>query len=171
MGYLDDLAIFPWADKVHLHITDEKCRLDLGKVFSQCGEGARVYTCGAERYMSAVICSAEHAGVPEENRHLEYFSVPEIPEWENHDFKLKLAKSGRELLIPADKSAGEVLVEQGYSIDLKCSDGLCGVCKCALISGEVEHRDFVLSKKQREQSIILCQSRAAEAGGVVEVDL
>lgn len=171
MGYLDDLLIFPWADKVHLHITDEESRMDLHEVFSQCGEGAHVYTCGAERYMSAVMSSAEQAGVPEENCHLEYFSVPDIPEWENHDFTLKLAKSGRELIIPADKSATDVLQEQGFQIDVKCSDGICGVCKCDLLSGEVEHRDFVLSKKQREQSIILCQSRAAEKGGVVEIDL
>ncbi|MEO0912883.1 MAG: 2Fe-2S iron-sulfur cluster-binding protein, partial [Pseudomonadota bacterium] len=54
---------------------------------------------------------------------------------------------------------------------VKCSDGICGVCKCGLISGDVEHRDFVLSKAQRETSVILCQSRAAEAGGVIEVDL
>jgi ferredoxin len=57
------------------------------------------------------------------------------------------------------------------AIDVKCSDGLCGVCKCGLISGEVEHRDFVLSKSQRETAVILCQSRAAEKNGVIEVDL
>ena len=38
----------------------------------------------------------------------------------------------------------------GFKINVKCSDGLCGACKCGLISGEVEHRDFVLSKKQRK---------------------
>jgi len=35
----------------------------------------------------------------------------------------------------------------------------------------VEHRDFVLSKKQRQDNIILCQSRAAQKDGVVEIDL
>lgn len=56
-------------------------------------------------------------------------------------------------------------------MDLKCSDGICGVCKCGLRGGEVEHRDFVLSAKQREGAIILCQSRAAQPGGVLELDL
>jgi ferredoxin len=54
---------------------------------------------------------------------------------------------------------------------VKCSDGLCGVCKCGLIEGEVEHRDFVLSKSQRKDTIILCQSRAAEPGGMIVIDL
>jgi len=45
------------------------------------------------------------------------------------------------------------------------------VCKCTLISGEAEHRDFVLSNKQRQTQIILCQSRAAKDGDVLEIDL
>jgi ferredoxin len=54
---------------------------------------------------------------------------------------------------------------------VKCSDGICGVCKCGLVSGDVEHRDFVLSNAQREGQIILCQSRAAAKDGTVEIDL
>ena len=49
--------------------------------------------------------------------------------------------------------------------------GICGVCKCGLIDGDAEHRDFVLSNKQRETQIILCQSRAKDPGGVLKVDL
>lgn len=115
--------------------------------------------------------AAERQGFPEEARHLEYFSVPEQPAYENHPFTLKLARTGREIAVPADKDAAQVLNENGIHIDVKCSDGICGVCKCGLIAGAVEHRDFVLSGKQREGAIILCQSRAAEPGGVVEIDL
>ena len=121
--------------------------------------------------MSAVMEAATKAGYPEDNRHLEYFSVPEIPDWINHDFTLKLAKSGKELLVPADRSATDILAENGVQVDVKCSDGICGVCKCGLINGDVEHRDFVLSSKQRKDNIILCQSRAADKNGVLEIDL
>jgi len=121
--------------------------------------------------MNAVLDSAKLAGIPEENRHLEFFSVPEVPEYENHPFKLKLVQSGKTFDVPDDQSPAEVLQQNGYPIDIKCSDGLCGVCQCALVSGDVEHRDFVLSKKQRESLVILCQSRAAEADGVMEIDL
>ncbi|MEO1613349.1 MAG: 2Fe-2S iron-sulfur cluster-binding protein, partial [Pseudomonadota bacterium] len=68
-------------------------------------------------------------------------------------------------------SASTSVAVNGVHVDVKCSDGICGVCKCGLIAGEVEHRDFVLSRSQRETSVILCRSRAAEPGGVVEVDL
>ena len=73
--------------------------------------------------------------------------------------------------MPAEESATDVLERNGIRIDVKCSDGICGVCKCGLVSGDVEHRDFVLSNKQRESAIILCQSRAAAENGVVEIDL
>lgn len=170
-GYLDDLANAAWSDRVHVHVSAEGTRADLDQVIGPYRDGVHVYTCGPDRYMSSVIEAAERQGFPDEARHLEYFSLPELPEWENHPFRLKLARSGNELDVPADKTITDVLAENGIHIDVKCSDGLCGVCKCGLVSGDVEHRDFVLSKKQQADTIILCQSRAAEADGVVEVDL
>ena len=121
--------------------------------------------------MQAVLDTAAANGFDDEQCHMEYFSVPEQPEYENHEFTLKLAKSGREFVIPADKTPTEVIVAAGVNIEVKCSDGICGVCKCGIVAGEVEHRDFVLSNKQRETQVILCQSRAAQAGGVLVVDL
>jgi reductive dehalogenase len=170
-AYLDDLGTAPWADRVHLHISDEGSRAQLDRLLAGYRNGWHVYTCGPDRYMDAVLAAAGRAGFPEEARHLEYFSVPELPAYVNHAFTLRLARSGREFPVPAEKSATDVLAENGIHIDLKCSDGICGVCKCALVSGAVEHRDFVLSAKQREGAIILCQSRAAKRGGVVEIDL
>ncbi|MEO0487096.1 MAG: reductive dehalogenase [Pseudomonadota bacterium] len=170
-GFLTDLAGFAWADQVRLHVSDEGGRADFDALLAGYAPGAHVYTCGPERYMAAVMEAATRQGFPEEARHLEYFSVPEQPDYENHPFTLKLARSGKEFLVPADTSAAEVLIDNGYPVDLKCSDGICGVCKCGLESGAVEHRDFVLSKAQRAGAIILCQSRAAEKDGVVEIDL
>jgi reductive dehalogenase len=169
-GYLEDLADFPWADKVTLHFSDEGTRADLDEVLKSYQDGWHVYTCGPDRYMNGVIEAAGRQGFPEEARHLEYFSVPEQPDYENFDFWLKL-KDGRRLQVPADRTAADVLNDNGFHVDVKCSDGICGVCKCGLVSGEVEHRDFVLSNKQRETAIILCQSRARDEGGEIEIDM
>ncbi len=169
-GYLEDLKAFPWADKAICHFSDEGTRADLDTILAGYREGWHVYTCGPDRYMNGVIEAAARQGFPEEARHLEYFSVPEQPDYVNHDFWLKL-KDGRKLQVPADKTAADVLNENGIHVDVKCSDGICGVCKCGLVSGEAEHRDFVLSNKQRETTIILCQSRALEDSGELEIDL
>ncbi|MGR3502471.1 2Fe-2S iron-sulfur cluster-binding protein [Pseudaestuariivita sp.] len=170
MGYLDMLASVPWADRVTLHISSEGTRADLPAILRHTG-GAHVYTCGGAAYMAKVMEVAQAAGFPEDDCHLEYFSVPELPEYENHPFTIRLVKSGREFVVPEDKTAADVLIENGYPVDLKCSDGICGVCKCGLVSGEAEHRDFVLSKAQRQTAFITCQSRAATEGGVLELDL
>ncbi|MBB5516310.1 reductive dehalogenase [Rubricella aquisinus] len=169
-GYLNDIAAAPWAERVHLHVSQEGTRADLPTLLRYT-DGAHVYTCGPDRFMSGVMAAAEAGGYPEDARHLEYFSVPDIPDYENHPFTLHLARSGRSFDIPADKSATDVLAEHGIHVDVKCSDGICGVCKCGLLDGEVEHRDFVLSKAQRKTSVILCQSRAAEPDGTITVDL
>jgi len=132
-GFVEDLAGFDWADKVTLHFSDQGNRADLNHILKGYQPGWHVYTCGPDRYMSGVMKAAERQGFPEDARHLEYFSVPEVPDYENHDFTLRLNKSDREL----------------YPVDLKCSDGICGVCKCGLSRGEVEHRDFVLSNATR----------------------
>ncbi len=169
-GYLTDLANMPWANRVQYHFSDQGTRADLEKVLSGYQHGWHVYTCGPDRFMSAVMEAAEQQGFPEEARHLEYFSVPEQPDYVNHAFTVTLAKSGRSFEIPADKTISDVLLENGVPVDVKCSDGICGVCKCGY-KGEVEHRDFVLSKAQRETEIITCQSRAAPGQTSLTLDL
>lgn len=177
MGFLEDIASFPWANQAHLHISSEGSRAQMDGILKYV-DGAHVYTCGAEPYMQAIMDAAVAAGFPEEYRNLEYFSVPEAPEYENHPFSIKLAKSGKTLDVPADKSAADVLTANGVTVDIKCSDGICGVCKCGFISGDVEHRDYVLPKAQspkpkaqRETAIVTCQSMAAEPDGVIALNI
>ncbi len=121
--------------------------------------------------MTGVMEAAERQGFPEDARHLEYFSVPEQPDYENHAFTVRLAQSGKVLTVPEDQTIADVLAENGVHVDVKCSDGICGVCKCGLVSGEVEHRDFVLSKAQRATEIVTCQSRAAPGCDEITLDL
>lgn len=171
-GFLDDLEVVPWADRVHLHVSEEGTRCDLAAVLAPgAHSGAHVYTCGPDAFMHGVMEAAEAGGYPEERRHLEYFSVPELPEYENHDFTLKLASTGLEVKVPAETTATEALADAGIHVDIKCSDGICGVCKVGIVDGDVEHRDFVLSNAQRETAVILCQSRAADPDGTLTVDL
>ena len=173
-GFLGDLAQAPWAGSIRYHFKDEGARADLQALLPDYATGYRVYTCGAPRFMDGVFEAASAHGWPEDAMHREYFSVPEVGGWTNHPFVLRLANSGRTLQVPADRSATDVLAEAGLAIDTKCSDGLCGVCATRYdraASGEIEHRDFVLSKKEREQRVILCCSRAKEEGAEIVVEM
>jgi ferredoxin-NADP reductase len=168
-GFLPLIEAAPWADRMRLHVSDEGSRCDLAATLRH-RDGAHVYTCGPDSYMQAVMAAAEAAGFPEDARRLEYFSVPELPEYQNHPFTLELA-DGRRIEVGAEEAATDALARAGVHVDVKCSDGLCGVCQCGVREGAVEHRDFVLSNRDRETRMILCQSRAAEPGGVLKIAL
>ncbi len=168
-GFLDDLAQVPWADRVHLHISDEGTRADLSALMRN-APNAHVYTCGPDAYMQAVLSAATDANIPEDHIHSEYFAPPVTPETTNHPFTLHL-KDGREISVSEEETAADALIRAGIHIDVKCDDGIRGVCQCGVLDGEVDHRDFVLSKAQRQTRMILCQSRAAQPGGQLKLDL
>ncbi|MEL6700814.1 MAG: 2Fe-2S iron-sulfur cluster-binding protein, partial [Pseudomonadota bacterium] len=165
------IAGTPWADRAHLHVSDEGGRLDLAASLTGAGDGTHVYCCGPDGYMEAVGSAARGAGLPEDAIHTEYFAVPEAPDWENSPFRVTLARSGRTVDVDADTPLSDALIAAGVPVDVKCADGLCGVCQCGVIEGNVEHRDYVLSRAERETRMITCQSRAAEAGGTLILDL
>jgi reductive dehalogenase len=170
-AFMSDLSQVPWHNRVWLHMKDEGARANFDALLPRYQDGFHLYTCGSPRYMDGLFAIGEAKGWPEEALHREYFTVPEPPDYVNEPFTLKLARSGKQIEIPADRRATDVLAEMGIVVDTKCSDGICGVCAVKVLSGEVEHRDHVLSKKEREQRMILCCSRGAQAGSEVEVDL
>jgi len=170
-GFVSELEQFPWSANVSLYFSDEGSRADLGSILGNYQPGHHLYTCGPDRYMSSVLECAKSHGWTDESLHREYFSAPETPEYENHPFTIRLARSRIEVEVSDEQNAAEALIEAGVHVDLKCSDGICGVCKCGVLDGDIEHRDFVLSKAQREETMILCQSRAATANGSILIDL
>jgi reductive dehalogenase len=173
-AFVADLDAAPWRERVRLHFKAEGQRAELTRLLPAYARGLQLYTCGSPRYMDAVFDAARAAQWPEETLHREYFQVPEATARENHAFTLKLIASGRTLEVPADRAATEVLAEAGIAVDTKCADGLCGVCAMpyeAGASGAIDHRDHVLGEAARRERVILCCSRAAEAGGVIALKL
>jgi ferredoxin-NADP reductase len=170
-GFAPVIATAPWADRAHLHVSAEGARADLAALIPPYGNGFRLYTCGGERYMDAVQTAAAGRRWPEDALSREFFTVPKPPDWVNHPFTLELARSGRRVAVPADRSATEALAEAGIAVTSKCSDGICGVCATPHLGSATEHRDYVLSRAERERKVALCCSRAAEPGSVLRLEL
>ncbi len=170
-GYAAELRSVPWSDRVFMHYSATGSRADLPDIIPHYRQGCRLYACGSDRYMDAAFATAEEKGWPEESLAREYFSVPEEPERENLPFRIKLAGSGQLVEVSAEQTAIDALAEAGYPVDTKCADGLCGVCAARYTDGEVDHRDYVLSARQRNERILLCCSRAAEPGGTISIEL
>jgi len=169
-AFIPELEAAEWRSHVHFHFSDEN-RLDIRTVLNRYSAGDHVYTCGPAAFMDAVFETARAAGWPDEALHREYFSVPDEGERENFDFELEIASTGQLVPVPKDMKATQALEKAGIVVDVKCSDGLCGVCSTRYLTGDVEHRDYVLSTAQRAERMILCCSRAREPGGRIKLDL
>lgn len=173
-AFVADIEAAAWRERAQLHFKAEGRRADLARLIPPHAPGLQLYCCGSPRYMDAVFSAARAARWPEPALHREYFQVPEAPPRENHAFTLKLLASGRTIDVPAGRAATEALAEAGVPVDTKCSDGLCGVCALAYdaaASGPIDHRDHVLGEAARRERVVLCCSRAAEAGGVIALRL
>ncbi len=166
-----ELRQFEWARQVYFHVSDRGGRARLDEIIPAYESGFHLYTCGGERYMEEVYQTAQARGWPEKGLSREFFSVPEPPERENFPFVLELSRSGSTVNVPADHSAVEALADAGVFIDTKCSDGICGVCEARYLSGKIDHRDYVLAAKDREDKMLLCCSRAAVADDRIVIDL
>jgi len=169
-GFIRQLEAAPWIERVRFHFSDEN-RLDVADLPGDYMQGDHLYTCGPAAFMDAVFESAIRQGWPEGVLHREYFTAPGDIEYDNCPFSLRLSKRNVVVPVPADRTAAEALADAGIPVDTKCSDGLCGVCVVDFLGGEVEHRDYVLSKAQRKTRLALCCSRAAEADGEIVVDI
>ena len=126
---------------------------------------ARVYCCGPMPMTTGVRLDLPDSRA--EALHYERFAPPPIVD--GQPFEVELARTGRVLRVPADRSALEVIREEKPDISYSCRQGFCGTCTQPLLSGTVEHNDHVLTPSQRAEAMTVCVSRAA--GGRVVLDL
>jgi phthalate 4,5-dioxygenase reductase subunit len=84
-------------------------------------------------------------------------------------FRVRLARSGRSVEVAADRSILDALRDAGLTVASSCESGTCGTCRTGLLAGDAEHRDLVLTDAERDDSIMICVSRAR--AGDLELDL
>ena len=169
-GFADEIARSPWKQAATMHFSENGTRACFDTIIPPFTQGRLLYMCGSDRYMDAVLAAAEAKCWPEGAVFREHFQSPEEPDRENHPFTIKVGRTGMRVDVAADQSAAEALNAAGFSVETKCSGGICGVCAARLIGGEVEHRDHVLLPEERRNQILLCCSRAAAANGVISVE-
>ena len=137
-------------------------RFDIAAALRNAPPGSHLYLCGSNGFMEFVAAAAKNY-LPEAQIHLEHFSAPVSAKVSpNRAFELYCAKSKVTLSVPADKSIVEVLDANGIDVPVSCAEGICGTCISQFIEGEVDHRDSVLTRKEREEKKLFtpCCSRA-----------
>jgi ferredoxin-NADP reductase/uncharacterized iron-regulated membrane protein len=154
------------AGSMTLHLADEPepGRFDARLALSAAPEGAHVYVCGPHRLIEAVQKSARAFGWSPGRVHSELFQAA-LPPVDSRPFELQLQRSGRTLHVPADRTALEVLEQNGIAVPSSCRQGLCGTCATPILSGTPEHHDRVLTAAERARGNLFtpCCSRAQSA--------
>ncbi|HET9257891.1 MAG TPA: PDR/VanB family oxidoreductase [Pseudonocardiaceae bacterium] len=166
MPFLDELRALD-AGRVWIRPYDDYGFPSGAELLRRAPSGATVYCCGPAPMIASVrrdLPASAAAAL-----HVERFSAP--PVTGGVPFEVALHRSGRVLTVPADVSALEVIRQAVPGVPYSCRQGFCGTCRTRVISGSagVEHRDRVLTGRERADTMTICVSRSR--GGRITVDL
>lgn len=126
-----------------------------------------VYCCGPRGLMESVRDMTGHwssAAV-----HFEAFQEPEKRKADDKPFKVTVKSTGTVIDVPAGTSILEALRYAGLAVPSSCESGTCGSCKTRLVSGDVDHRDLVLTEQEKPGHIMVCVSRAGSGDLVIDI--
>ena len=73
--------------------------------------------------------------------------------------------------MPADQTILDCLIEHGCDPMFDCKRGECGVCATPVMAGEIDHRDYVLTAREKAEGNVMqiCISRAKGARLVLDI--
>lgn len=173
MAFIDELMGAAFAPSVQIHCDDgaQEQRFDAQRVLIAQQPGVHLYVCGPTGFMNFVLSSARLAGWPEEQLHREYFAAAPVDTSGDGSFSVQLAKSGKHLEVPANKSALEVLLACGIDLPYSCEAGVCGTCVTRVLEGTPDHRDSFLTdaEKAAGNQFTPCCSRAHTSSLVLDL--
>jgi ferredoxin-NADP reductase len=159
-----------YGERVSVRPQDEYGLLDLPSLLGRPQRRTAVYTCGPEPLLAAVESGCEKW--PSGALHVERFAAKkDATDRPRATFQVELAQSGTTVLVGEDMSVLEAVEDAGVSMMSSCGEGICGTCEATVLSGEIDHRDSVLTDRQRAagNTMMTCVSRAG--GGRLVLDL
>ncbi|MGH3661497.1 MAG: PDR/VanB family oxidoreductase [Micromonosporaceae bacterium] len=162
MAFADRLTRY--GERVTLAPQDEHGLLDLERALtrrSQLSPDAQVYACGPEPLLTAL---EKHCAPLGDILRVERFKAPveaaagRLP---SGALRVTLARTNRTLAVDASESILVRLLEAGVKVPNDCRDGICGSCQTRVLQGEPDHRDYVLTNRQRRagDTMMVCVSR------------
>jgi ferredoxin-NADP reductase len=167
--FLDEIRAL--GGVISLHSSEAGTRLDVKAQLAAVHAGAMIYCCGPEGLMTAV--EEATAAWPQDAVRFEWFAPrSQASEGGSGSFEVVCNVSGLTLTVPEDRTVLDVLNDAGIEVPCSCQQGICGTCETRIVSGEVDHRDSILSSAERaaNQTMMTCVSRA-KAGSRLVLDV
>ncbi|MDB5732669.1 MAG: oxidoreductase [Variovorax sp.] len=158
--------------RLHWHFDDEAgAPPDLMHWLRGRSAAAHFYGCGPAPMLAAFESACERLGY--ENAHVERFAAAPAPASPDNGESclVELRRSGRTIAVAPGRSVLDALLDAGIAAEHSCREGLCGACETKVISGEVEHRDSILTKAEHAagKSMMICVSRCVRGPLVLDL--
>lgn len=159
MAFREELASPPFADKVVLHHdnADPDQAYDLWPVLEE-QRGAHLYCCGPRGLMDAVRDMTGHWS--DSAVRFEDFVGASAVRDDDKAFEVRLGKAGKSYEVAPGVSILDTLRKNGHAAPSSCESGTCGTCRTRFTAGEPDHRDLVLSEREKNTEVMICVSRA-----------
>ncbi|CAN5430073.1 hypothetical protein BH11PSE9_BH11PSE9_16970 [soil metagenome] len=127
-----------------------------------------IHRCGPVPMLDAFQQACE--GLPEERVHFEYFAPKEETAIAHGGFSVVLASSNKRILVAKDQTILDALRAEGVTVPSSCEQGICGACETSVLEGVPDHRDLVLSPKERASNkvMMICCSGAKSPSLVLD---
>jgi vanillate O-demethylase ferredoxin subunit len=150
-AFHDRITASTYAARVQFHFDDglPAQKLDIGALLATPQPGVHVYVCGPKGLMDAVLGTARTNGWPEAQLHYEFFSAEIAKSDSDASFQVKLASSGRIVVVPKDKTVVHALADAGVEVLTSCEQGVCGTCLTRVLEGEPDHKDVYLTPEEQ----------------------
>ncbi|NML34193.1 cytochrome P450/oxidoreductase [Paraburkholderia antibiotica] len=168
MALLDELTALH-GERMHVYVSDEGTRNDFGAL--RIADGTQVYACGPARMLDAL----QQACVdwPDDTLKIEHFksTTRTLDPDKEHAFEVELKNTGLVVTVAADQTLLAALRLANVDVQSDCEEGLCGSCEVRVLAGEIEHRDVVLTRGERQSNtrMMTCCSRAKGTKLVLEL--
>jgi phthalate 4,5-dioxygenase reductase subunit len=146
---------------IHYDQGDPSRSFDLKPILKERQNREHLYCCGPRPLMEAVRAMTDHWSPTAV--HFEAFSEAETHRPTDTAFNVRLARSGKVIAVPADRTILEVLRDDGLDVPSSCETGTCGTCRTKMLAGVADHRDLVLAEHEKADTIMICVSRAKTA--------
>lgn len=169
LAYLGEIE---GMENVHVHLTAETGRPELTALLSESAPETPIYACGSQSFLSAVETLADEGG---RAFHTEWFAprpgAQQAGAGALESFTVRLERSNIEVAVVPGQSIIDACAEAGVTILASCFEGTCGSCVSAVLDGTPDHRDSVLSAKERTDNCLMtpCVSRSKSGKLVLDV--
>jgi ferredoxin len=86
-------------------------------------------------------------------------------------FEVVCERSGVSVMVPAGTSVLAAVEDAGVNVLSSCAEGICGTCETAVLAGEPDHRDSLLTEDEKAagDTMLICVSRCRGARLVLDL--